>query len=110
MPLFLYQAAYTAESLAAQIKKPQDRLKLVGKQLAATVGAKIIAGGFSYGEYDVAVVIEAPDEVTMAAVAVAVAAGGALKSAKTTPLMSSTDWLAALKKASVVASEYRPAR
>ena len=29
MPQYLYQVAYTAESLAAQIKNPQDRLELV---------------------------------------------------------------------------------
>jgi len=28
MPLYLYQLAYTAESLAAQIKEPQDRSPL----------------------------------------------------------------------------------
>src|SRR5262245_31082122 len=37
MPQYLYQLAYTAESLAAQMKNPQDRLELVGKQLAETV-------------------------------------------------------------------------
>ena len=30
MPQYLYQVAYTSESLAAQIKNPQDRLELVG--------------------------------------------------------------------------------
>lgn len=29
MPQYLYQAAYTPESLAAQIKNPQDRLEVV---------------------------------------------------------------------------------
>jgi len=47
------QVAYTAESLAAQIKNPQDRLEIVSKQIADAVGAKILSGGYSYGEYDV---------------------------------------------------------
>jgi len=38
MPQYLYQVAYTSESLA-QIKNPQDRLELLGKQIAAAVGA-----------------------------------------------------------------------
>ncbi len=29
MPQYLYQAAYTAESLAAQIKDPKDRIEVV---------------------------------------------------------------------------------
>ena len=35
MALYLYQAAYTAESVAAQIKEPQDRIKAVTPALEA---------------------------------------------------------------------------
>jgi uncharacterized protein with GYD domain len=110
MPQYLYQLAYTPESLAAQIKKPEDRLQVVGKQLADAVGAKILAGGYSVGEYDVAVIVEVADDVTMAAVAIAIAAGGAVKAAKTTPLLSGPEWVRALQKAPAVSAQYRPAR
>ncbi len=110
MPQYLYQASYTSESLAAQIKNPQDRLELVGKQLNDAVGARILAGGFSYGEYDVSVIVEAPDDVAMAAVAVALSAGGAVRAARTTPLLSGSQWVAALRKAPAVSAQYRPAR
>ena len=110
MPQYLYQVAYTPESLAAQIKNPQDRLELVGKQITEAVGARILAGGYSYGEYDVSVIVDAPDDVTMAAVALAIAAGGAVRSAKTTPLLSGGQWVAALKRAPAVSAQYRPAR
>src|SRR5919204_2945453 len=99
MPQYLYQVAYTPESLAAQMKNPQDRLELVGKQLNDAVGARILAGGYSYGEYDISVIVDAADDVTMAAVAVAIAAGGAVRAAKTTPLLSGSQWVAALRKA-----------
>ena len=110
MPQYLYQVAYTSESLAAQIKNPQDRLEVVGKQLNDAVGARILAGGYSYGEYDISVIVDAPDDVTMAAVAVAIAAGGAVRAAKTTPLLNGSQWLAALRKATAVSAQYRPAR
>jgi uncharacterized protein with GYD domain len=110
MPQYLYQVAYTPDSLAAQIKNPQDRLELVGKQITEAVGARILAGGYSYGEYDVSVIVDAPDDVTMAAVALAIAAGGAVRSAKTTPLLSGGQWVAALKRAPAVSAQYRPAR
>ncbi len=110
MTQYLYQLAYTPESLAAQIKNPQDRLEIVGKQLTDAVGAKIVGGGYSFGEYDISIIIEAADDVTMAAVAVAIAAGGAVKAAKTTPLLSGPQWVAALKKAPAVSAQYRPAR
>ena len=79
MPQYLYQLAYTSESLAAQIKNPQDRLELVGKQLVDAVGAHIVGGGYSFGEYDISIIVDAADDVTMAAVALAIAAGGAVK-------------------------------
>jgi len=107
MPQYLYQLAYTAESIAAQIKAPADRLEIVGKQIAPS-GAKIVSGGFSFGEYDISIIVEAPDDVTMASVALAIAAGGAIKAAKTTRLLSSSEWVEALGKAASIG--YRPAR
>jgi hypothetical protein len=44
----------------------------------------------------------------MAAVALAVAAGGAVRAGRTTRLLSGSEWVEALKKASSVG--YRPAR
>lgn len=110
MPQYLYQLAYTSESLAAQIKNPQDRLELVGKQLVDAVGAHIVGGGYSFGEYDISIIVDAADDVTMAAVALAIAAGGAVKAAKTTPLLSGPQWVAALKKAPAVSAKYQPAK
>jgi len=46
----------------------------------------------------------------MAAVALAIAAGGAVKAGKTTALLSGPQWVAALKKAPAVSAKYRPAK
>lgn len=110
MSLYLYQVAYTAESLAAQIKNPQDRMAIVTKQLEAAVGAKIVGGGYSFGKFDLAILIEATDDVTMAACAIAIAAGGAVRAAQTTPLLGGAQWVAALKMAPKVSAQYKPAR
>jgi len=108
LALYLYQAAYTAESLAAQIKNPEDRLTKVSEQLESTIGAKVIAGGFTFGDYDISVIIEAVDDETAAAVALAVAAGGAVRSSKTTKLLNGDQWVSALTKAS--GTGYTPAK
>ena len=107
MALYIYQAAYTAESMAAQIKEPHDRLEAVRPALEA-MGGKILVGGYPFGEYDVLAVIEAPDDTTVAGFALAVGAGGAVKSAKTTRLLSGQEWIESLRKAQ--GSQYRPAR
>ncbi|HXM54610.1 MAG TPA: GYD domain-containing protein [Candidatus Dormibacteraeota bacterium] len=107
MALYMYQAAYTAESLAAQIKEPQDRIEAVRPAFEA-MGTRVVTGGFSFGEYDVMVVFESPDDATAAGLALAVGAGGAIRSGRTTRLLSGQEWVDALRKAQ--GSQYRPAR
>ncbi len=101
MPLFMYQASYTAKSMAAQLKDPQDPEEAITSALE-DLGATIVVAGFPFGEYDVLVVYEAPDDMTAASVAMAVAAEGEVKSAKTTRLLSGQEWLESLRKRRIV--------
>jgi uncharacterized protein with GYD domain len=107
MALYMYQAAYTPESLAAQIKEPHDRIEAVRPWLEA-MGIKILLGGYPLNDYDALIIIDAPDDTTAASVAIAVTAGGAVKSAKTTRLLSGQEWAESLRKAQ--GSQYQPAR
>ena len=67
MALYMYEVAYTPESVAAQIKEPHDRLEAVKPALEA-MGVKIVVGGYPLGEYDVLIIVEAADEkLTLAA-------------------------------------------
>jgi uncharacterized protein with GYD domain len=103
----MYQATYTSESVAAQISNPQDRIEAVRPAIEA-LGGKILVGGYPFGEYDVLAVYEAPDDTAAAAFALAVAAGGAVRSARTTRLLTGGEWVESLRKAQ--GSQYRPAR
>jgi uncharacterized protein with GYD domain len=107
MPLYLYQSAYTPESLAAQIKHPADRLEVVSGQLKSA-GIRVLAGGYSFGDYDIAIIMDAPDDATMAAASIAIAAGGAVRNARTTRLLSGAEYVEALRKVPSVG--YKPAR
>jgi uncharacterized protein with GYD domain len=51
MPLYMYQAAYTPESWAAQLKNPQNRIETVGRQACEAVGGKLVGGWYCFGEY-----------------------------------------------------------
>lgn len=110
MPLFMYQAAYTPESWAAQIKDPQNRVEQVARKACEAVGGKLVGGWLSFGEYDLVIIADIPDKESMAAIALAVGAGGAIKASKTTPLMTGEEGLDALRKAAAVANAYKPAR
>jgi uncharacterized protein with GYD domain len=106
MPHYLVQIAYTPESWAAQIKNPQNRIEAV-RPAVESLGGKIEGAWYSFGDYDVALVMQAPDNVAATALALAFAAGGALKAVKTTPLMTIEEGIEALKKAG--RTGYKPA-
>jgi uncharacterized protein with GYD domain len=105
MPSYLVQCSYASPALAALIANPQDRSEHV-KKVAKKLGGKISGSWLSFGEYDLVLIVEMPDNISAAAMALAASAGGSLKSVKTTPLMSTADALAALKKAGT--SGYTP--
>ena len=101
MALYMYQAAYASKSMAAQLREPHDPVEVIRPTLEE-LGAKVVVAGFPFGEYDVLVVYEAPDDMTAASVAMAVAAAGEVKSAKTTRLLSGQEWLESLRKRRIV--------
>jgi uncharacterized protein with GYD domain len=107
MGLYIYRASYNSETLSVLIRQPHDRIEVVRPALEA-IGVKILAGGYPFGEYDVLVVYEAPDDTTAASLALAIGAGGAVKSAETTRLLSGQEWIASLQKAQDF--DYQPMR
>ena len=110
MPIYMYQAAYTPESWAAQLKNPQNRVEVVGRAACEAVGGKLIGGWYCFGEYDLMIIADVPNNQAMSAIALAIAAGGAIKAGKTTALMSGAEGVEAMKQADAVAKVYRPAR
>ena len=87
MAQFLVQVAYSSEAWATLVKNPQNRIPAVSA-VVKKLGGKLLQGWLSFGDYDTVVVMEMPDNVSAAAFAAAIAAGGACKSVKTTPLLS----------------------
>ena len=71
------------------------------------MGGKIKSAYFAFGDYDVFLITEMPDNVSAAGIAIAFAGGGACKAVQTTPLLSVEEALEAMKKAGQ--SGYRPA-
>ncbi len=106
MPHYLQQVAYSPEGWEALVANPQNRIEAV-RPAIEKLGGKIEAAWFSFGDYDVIVIAELPDNVSAAAIAMAFAAGGACKSVQTTPLITPDEAIQALKKARE--SGYRPA-
>jgi uncharacterized protein with GYD domain len=101
MPFYLTRFSYTPETWARLIKKPEDR-RIAAKQYIESVGGKLHGFWYAFGDHDAYNLWEAPDNVSMAAVSVAISAGGALSSLQTTALLTVEETLAALEKATSV--------
>jgi uncharacterized protein with GYD domain len=106
MPHYLHQVAYSQEGWAALLAKPQDRIEAV-RPAVEKLGGRIESAWFAFGDYDIVMLTEMPDNTSAAAIAIAFAAGGACKTVQTTPLMSAEEAVQAVKKANECG--YRPA-
>jgi uncharacterized protein with GYD domain len=105
MPMYLIQTAYTPEAWATMSKNPQDRGELIRPAIEA-MGGKLHAFYLAFGEYDVVAIAEMPSNEDAAAFAISVAATGAMRSYRTTPLFDSTGAVEAMRRSS--ASSYTP--
>jgi uncharacterized protein with GYD domain len=105
MAYYLLQGAYTAESWTSLLKNPVNRIEAI-RPVIEKLGGSLEGGWFAFGDYDVFVVYQMPDDKSAAAFALSIAAGGAFKSARTTPLMSFEDGIEAMRKAGE--SGYQP--
>jgi uncharacterized protein with GYD domain len=83
MPLYLTRFSYTPATWAKLIKHPEDR-RTAAKQYIEAVGGKLHGFWYAFGDHDAYALYEAPDNVSMAANAMAISAGGALSSLQTT--------------------------
>jgi uncharacterized protein with GYD domain len=105
MPMYLTRFSYTPETWARMAKNPEDRRE-AARAYIESVGGKLHGFWYAFGEYDGYTLWEAPDNVAMAAVSIALGSGGALSKVETTPLLTVEETLEALGR--VEAVRYRP--
>src|SRR4051812_16398570 len=98
MPMYLTRFRYTPETWAMMIAQPEDRRRAASADIGS-VGGKLHGFWSSFGTHDGVNLWEAPDNVSMAAVALAIGGGGALSSIETTPLLTVEETLDALTRA-----------
>jgi len=77
MPKYLIMASYTTEGLRGLLKDGGTKRRQAAEAALKSVGGRVEAFYFSFGENDVYAVIDAPDNVTVAAASMAIGASGA---------------------------------
>jgi len=107
MPLYMYQGAYTKEAIKALVGHPQDRSRAVAAAIEAH-GGTLTGFWMAFGEYDFVLICEMPDDESMAGVALAISAAGALARGKTVKLLTMEQAVEAMNKANAAIGAYKP--
>jgi uncharacterized protein with GYD domain len=107
MAQFLFQVAYTSESWATQVREHGNVLERI-QPLLDGCGGSVTGCFYAFGDYDLVLLADFPGDEEAAAFSLAATAGGALKSIKTTPLLSVEQGIKAMTRAQEVGRNYRP--
>lgn len=103
MAKYLVAASYTAEGAKGLLKDGGTKRRQAAEQAIKSAGGKLEAFYFAFGDSDAFVIIDAPDNVTIAAASLAINASGAVHT-KTVVLLSPEEIDQASKKGTI----YRP--
>ena len=95
---YMYHVSYTDQAWSDLVKKPVDRIEAI-RPAVRKLGGKIETAYFTFGDYDLVVIVSMPDNVSAAAMSIAASAGGSIKSIKTTPLMTIREGMQAMRQA-----------
>ena len=97
MALYLVRFSYTPETWAKLMQNPEDR-RDAQRAYIEQVGGTLHGFWYCFGKYDGYAILEAPDNVSLASVVLAITAGGALSAIETTVLMTVEETIEALAK------------
>ena len=97
MPRFLIQGSYTAEGAKGLRKDGASKRRQVAEAVLKEAGGKLDAFYYAFGDTDFALIADLPDNVSSAALSLAVNASGVTR-IRTTPLLTVEEMDAAAKK------------
>jgi uncharacterized protein with GYD domain len=103
MPKYLFEARYTVEGAKGLAREGGSGRRDAVAKMMESLGGKLEAFYYAFGDVDAYVIVDAPDNVSVAASALAVAQGGGA-TVKTVVLLTPED----MDKAGKKAVAYRP--
>jgi len=107
MAKYALLGGYTTETWSRFIQNPGDREAPVRRAVEAA-GGKLETIYWSCGDDDYLVILECPDDIAAAAIAVAVGSTGALRNVRTIKLIEANQLQQVLQKAKAVVGAYVP--
>src|SRR5437667_6363045 len=98
MARFLFQASYSADGVKGVLKDGGTGRRSAVEAALKSLGGKLEAFYYGFGETDVYVIVDGIDNATAAAFSMGVGSSGSLSSIKTTVLMTPEEVDQAAKK------------
>jgi len=99
MAKYLVKARYSQEGIKGVLKGGGSARRTALNQAAQSVGGKLEAFYFAFGRDDVYLIVDAPDNASMAAVTLAAGASGSVSRVETVVLLTPEEVDQAAKKA-----------
>ena len=103
MPKYLVQASYVGDGVQGLRQEGGSARRAAVEKACASVGGRLEAFYYAFGEADVVTILDLPDNATAAGIALLIAASGKID-IKTTVLLGPEEVDAAVK----VGGDYRP--
>ena len=107
MAHYLIEVGYTAEAWSAQVEAQANVVDRISPALKAC-GGRIESIYYAFGDADLVGIMDFKTPEDAAAFALAVTASGALRSYKTTPLLTVEQGIASMKRAAQARKSYTP--
>jgi uncharacterized protein with GYD domain len=97
MPKYLIKASYTAEGVKGVMKDGGTKRRQAAEAAVKSTGGKLEGFYFAFGDADALVIVDAPDNASIAAASMAIGASG-LVTCKTIVLLTPEEIDQAVKK------------
>ena len=107
MAHYLIEVGYTPQAWASQIDSQANVIDRITPAVTAAKG-KIESIYYAFGDADLVGIMDFPTPEDAASFSLAVTGSGALRSFRTTPLLTVEQGMASMKKASKIRATYTP--
>jgi uncharacterized protein with GYD domain len=97
MPKYLITASYTPEGVKGVLKDGGTKRRQAAEAAIKSVGGRMDAFYFAFGDHDAILIVDAPDNASVASASLAINASGAVQT-KTTVLLTPEEVDQATKK------------
>lgn len=107
MAFYLARAKLSQQFMNALVERPEDRFVKTTK-LLKSIGGRLHYYFFTFGQYDIVLIYELPDNIAAASLSMVLSAAGTVTEVETTPLLTMEEAIDAMRAASDTVGVYQP--